>query len=240
MKDLIRYLRIYIIRVVAMLRASRLVLGERVLIIAPHPDDEVIGCAGLIQQCLCNKKQVFVCILTGGEGSHRGCCSISAEELKANRRELAARINKKIALPKENLFMLDFPDGGINLVCKESQCLKDLCIKIVPDSVFIPHQKGEGWPDHIEAGNIVKQITRGTNITLYEYCVWFWYYNVWGLDWKNARLLKMTKHQYQNKLQAIHDYITPLAPCGKPYSGVLPKLFIYGNQWSKELYFKVK
>ena len=37
------------------------------LVIAPHPDDEVIGCAGVIQRTLAAKKRVTVVILTNGD-----------------------------------------------------------------------------------------------------------------------------------------------------------------------------
>ena len=229
-----------LLRLLALFLSSSIDERKDILIIAPHPDDEVIGCSGLIQRTLAAGHQVYICILTGGGASHKGCCSISSNELKSKRRNLAKSIDAQLGLPIENLYMLNFPDGNINKDNIECEKLREVIEKLKPQSIFIPHQKGEGWSDHIEAGNIVKNIIEGTSIHLYEYCVWFWYYNVWGLDWKNARLLKMTKRQHQSKLQAIHDYITPLAPCGKPYSGVLPKVFIHGNQWSKELYFKVK
>lgn len=41
--------------------------GERVLILAPHPDDEVIGCAGVIQQALKAGAKVKIIYLTNGD-----------------------------------------------------------------------------------------------------------------------------------------------------------------------------
>ena len=41
--------------------------NERVLILAPHPDDEVIGCAGVIQQALKAGARVKVVYLTNGD-----------------------------------------------------------------------------------------------------------------------------------------------------------------------------
>ena len=67
-----------------------------------------------------------------------------------------------------------------------------------------------------------------------------WYYNVWNLDYNNARILKMTPAQHQRKLKAIEQYVTPLAPCGKPWSGVLPKAFLKAARWKRELYFKTR
>ncbi len=43
--------------------------GQRILIVAPHPDDEVLACAGLIQQALALGGQVRVVYVTAGDGS---------------------------------------------------------------------------------------------------------------------------------------------------------------------------
>ena len=79
-----------------------------------------------------------------------------------------------------------------------------------------------------------------TDIRLYEYCVWCCYYNTWKIDWKNSQLLNMTKEEHLRKIEAIDKYIYPKAPCGKPWSGGLPNVFIEANYWNKELYFKQK
>ncbi len=42
--------------------------GDRVLIFAPHPDDESLGCAGIIQQARRSGAQVWVVFMTNGDG----------------------------------------------------------------------------------------------------------------------------------------------------------------------------
>ncbi len=237
-KDLIRFLRIQVIHLLVNQKNTLDLTSKSVLIVAPHPDDEVIGCAGLIQQCLDNKQSINVVILTGGSESHAKCCNIDKNVIVENRRNLSKEAAKILGLPLKNLHFLNYQDGSIAFENDGTNKLKELIASVHPNLIFIPH-KGEGWSDHIEAGNIVRKlITDRPEIRLYEYCVWFWYYNARHINWERARLLKMSSTQHHLKLQAMNAYIHPLAPCGKPWSGVLPKIFIKANSWTRELYFK--
>ena len=98
MKDFIRQIRIQIIRIRSCGK-RRLPIKERILIIAPHPDDEVLGCSGLIQRSLKEGKQVDVVILSGGGKSHSGCCSIDEKELIESRRALSRTAAGILGLP---------------------------------------------------------------------------------------------------------------------------------------------
>ena len=46
--------------------------GQRVLILAPHPDDEAIACAGVIQQALKAGAKVKIVYLTNGDHNELG------------------------------------------------------------------------------------------------------------------------------------------------------------------------
>jgi hypothetical protein len=74
-KDLIRYIRIAVLHLLYRLRPA-LRLTDKTVIIAPHPDDEVIGCAGLIQVLVERGTPPHVIILTGGI-MHSPYCSDS-------------------------------------------------------------------------------------------------------------------------------------------------------------------
>ena len=238
MKNLIRYIRLFVLHLLYRCRPSLPIIGNTV-IIAPHPDDEVIGCAGLIQALVEHGTPPHVIILTGGEGSHRGCCDISAEDIIKARRQLTLKAAEILGLPQSHIHCLHYPDGGIDLSHSETERLKVLLHQLSPNALFVPHN-GEGWSDYINVLVIVKELMKCHVVNIYEYCVWMWYYNVWKLDNKNARILKMTPTQHQRKLQAIEEYTKPLAPCGKPWSGVLPKAFLKAARWNRELYFKIR
>lgn len=236
-KDLIRYIRIAVLHLLYRFRPA-LPLVDKTVIIAPHPDDEVIGCAGLIQALVDRGMPPHVIILTGGEGSHRGCCDTSAEEIIAARHQLTLKATATLGLPESHIHCLSYPDGGVAIEHPETERLQTLLSELAPQSVFVPH-RGEGWSDHLQAAEIAKALMEDSSVSIYEYCVWMWYYNVWRLDSRNARLLRMARAQHQRKLQAVDAYVTPLAPCGKPWSGVLPEPFLKAARWSRELYFKV-
>lgn len=238
MKSFIRYIRLFILHFLNSYR-PQLELSENTVIIAPHPDDEVIGCAGLIQALVERNTPPHVIILTGGEGSHRGCCDISADEIIEARHQLTIKAAITLGLPLSNIHCLEYPDGGIDIAHTETEKLKVLLTQLSPKALFLPHN-GEGWSDHINVMGIVKKLMKCHVVNIYEYCVWMWYYNVWKLENKSARILRMTPAQHKRKLQAIEQYVTPLAPCGKPWSGVLPKPFLKAARWNKELYFKTK
>lgn len=210
-----------------------------VLILAPHPDDEVFGCGGLITRLTSEGKWPHIVVMTGGGASHRECCDVAVSDVITARRELTLKAAKELGLPPEYIHFLDFEDGLIgNRPESEVLKLRDFIASLKPDTVFIPH-RGEGWPDHLavrELGlNLVPEST-----AIFEYCVWMWYYRQKHLDWSKASKLKMTHDEYSKKLSAIITYTTACAPCGKPWVGVLPDLFIEANTSETELYFKIK
>lgn len=237
-KDYIRIIRIYIIRLL-LTKSFSDYKNKKYVIFAPHPDDEVFGCSGLIQKLISEGKEVYIIFMTKGESSHNGCCNIDKIVLQNERAKLTYKALNLLGVHKENIFRLSYPDGSVNYNSDETNKLKELISAIKPGAIFVPHD-GEGWNDHIETTNIARKLIKDTGIKLYSYCVWFWYYNVWNIDWKNAFVLSMTDNQHKQKNQAIDTYIYAKAPCGKPYSGVLPKVFVWANKWNKELFFEIK
>lgn len=238
LKECARLLRIKLIQS-RIRKSGGAELRGSILIIAPHPDDEVIGCGGLIARQVAEGRMPHVIVMTGGEGSHRGCCQMTGEEIKDARRGLTRKALAVLGVTEDHIHELGFPDGGIGEGChKEMEKLKALIETLKPETVLVPHW-GEGWLDHVNTAKMVKRMVAG-KAEVWEYCVWMWYYNVWrGLDWKNAAVLTMTPEEHRLKQEAMDAYIRPLAPCGKPWSGVLPEVFVKAHQGKRELYFKV-
>lgn len=106
-----------------LLRLLRLALGLRsrklslapgpVLVIAPHPDDEVLGCGGLIARALQSGQGVSVLFLTDGSASHPGHPALDATSLAALRRREAREAAAVLGLAADRLAFLDLPDGTL-------------------------------------------------------------------------------------------------------------------------------
>jgi len=94
---------------------------DRILILAPHPDDEAIGCAGIIQQALKTGAQVRVVYLTNGD--HNEFAFIVYEKritlrkgefihMGEVRRKEAIKAMKLLGLNENDLIFLGYPDFG--------------------------------------------------------------------------------------------------------------------------------
>lgn len=89
-----------------------------ILIVAPHPDDEVLGAGGLIQKVVKARKQVYIVFLTNGDANKETFRShirlpvtpTSFRKLGQIRHLEALRADKHLGIPASNLFFLSFPD----------------------------------------------------------------------------------------------------------------------------------
>lgn len=95
--------------------------NARVWILSPHPDDEVLGCGGLLKRCADQKTPVKIAFLTNGDGSrttqiaHRLRGFPAPHDLFsiAQTRQIEAlSAARTLGLSEENLEFLGFPDGG--------------------------------------------------------------------------------------------------------------------------------
>lgn len=98
--------------------------GGRVLIIAPHPDDETLGAGGLVQQALERGAEVFVVLMTTGDASemallYGGAVRRTPAEYRGlglqRVRESAAALGV-LGVSPDHLFSLGYPNGGLDLL----------------------------------------------------------------------------------------------------------------------------
>ena len=80
------------------------------LILAPHPDDESLGCGGLIATCVRAGRLPLVVVLTDGAGSHPGSSAFPPDRLRAVRAEEVRAAVGCLGLPPGRVVFLNEPD----------------------------------------------------------------------------------------------------------------------------------
>lgn len=112
-----------------------------VLVIAPHPDDEILGVGGTIAKRVMNRENVYVCVVTkAGEPLFR-------TELVEQARKECREADKYLGV--KETFFLDFPAVRLEEVprFKLNAGLMQVVQKTKPDEVYIPH-RGDMQLDH--------------------------------------------------------------------------------------------
>ena len=141
-----------------------------VLVLAPHPDDECIGCGGAL--CLHAKKndRISVIFLTSGE---LGLKHLPEPEAWAIR-EAEARAAAKI-LGISDLAFLRCSDWTLaDDLQKAADLLRPILVRTKPELIYLPHPN-DGHPDHQATLPILRAAWENTGLSapqLRAYEVW--------------------------------------------------------------------
>lgn len=143
--------------------------GETIIILAPHIDDDIIGCGGAILKYLSENKDIYIVYLTnsGKQGSKPEKSKV-VEERKAEAINVAYALNLK----KEKLFFLNGEDGDLINSNIDNE-VKNIINSVKPDTIFMPSFL-DSHNDHFAVTKMlwnlnVKNSNLFTNINLYLY-----------------------------------------------------------------------
>lgn len=116
-------------------------ISMNILIVAPHPDDEVLGCGGTIAKYVSQGHDVFVCVVT------KGCEPLFAKDEVNKVRQECHEADKFLGV--REIIFLDFPAAMLEKVerYKLNDALVNTIQDIKPDVVYIPH-RGDMQLDH--------------------------------------------------------------------------------------------
>ena len=113
-------------------------MQKRVLTVAAHPDDEVLGCGGSMARHVTDGDEVFVIFMADGVGARSSIKRLNNNELKERKQ---AAFSACGILGVKNLHFLDFPDNRMDTLplLDIIQPLERLIDEIKPDIVYTHH-----------------------------------------------------------------------------------------------------
>ncbi|MFJ7280976.1 PIG-L deacetylase family protein [Kitasatospora sp. NPDC098663] len=187
----------------------------RVLVVAAHPDDEVLGFGGTIAVLAAAGIRVRLVSVTDGEASHPHSNTAAARNLAAIRtRELREALARLGAADVQSV-ALGMPDGKVTrheqeLSSRLAELLRDCDLCVAPFSQDL-------HPDHEAAGRAALAAGAARGVAVWEYPVWAWHWAAPGdgrLPWHRAARLPLPFAALERKRAALACFHSQIEPLG--------------------------
>jgi LmbE family N-acetylglucosaminyl deacetylase len=165
------------------------------LVLAPHPDDETLGCGATIARKRALGTHVHVAIAADGRYAQKASDVISVAEMAEIRAHEATAACRRLGVDSSDLTQLQYEDTRLqqrfdSLV----EQLITLVVEVAPDEVLMV-SRWDHHPDHRtlnEAARAALSIVRFAG-RVAEYPVWYWVDGPW-LGLSERPLLKRAGH----------------------------------------------
>jgi len=128
---------------------------QKILVVAAHPDDEILGCGGTMKLLSENENEVFVCIVTEGSTAQ-----YAGDTIKYSKKIDECRAANKVLGVKEVIF-LDQPDMRLEKVdhVDLNKVIEDVFKTLQPNIVFT-HTNTDVNLDHSIVNRSLEVISR--------------------------------------------------------------------------------
>lgn len=219
---------------------------SRLVVVAPHPDDEVLACGGLLAMRAERGLPTLVIAVTDGEASHNhtdneGLAHLGAS-LGAN---LGARRAKEscagllvLGVPRACVVRLGIADGNA------SDCISEIARKlqalVKPSDVLVTTWCLDGHPDHESVSQAAMQACLIAGCRLLQAPVWMWH---WAepddsrVPWGDLVALNLPDYAIAAKQRALAQHRSQLAERGSLGPVLMPSIVERASR-SQEFYFQ--
>ncbi len=150
------------------------------LIVAPHPDDETLGCGGTVALLLREHCEVNFIFVSDGAMSHPNSKKYPAAKLRDLREKEAIKAVRILGGCKENIEFLALPDRNVPSCGRPYfESLVRFMIRhierLAPQTVFVPWQN-DPHPDHQASWQILSEAISRLSVKprLLQYPIWLW------------------------------------------------------------------
>jgi LmbE family N-acetylglucosaminyl deacetylase len=216
------------------------------LVLAPHPDDETLGCGATIMRKLAAGAPVNVVVAADGRYAYPSS-DLSVDALIEIREEEARRACAILGLPDTSITFLRFEDLRL---ADHRGLLRDrlfpLFEMIRPEEILVTSAI-DNHPDHRVLAELARELVQTRRdrvpVVLYEYPVWFWDPRIWRVrDLRELRPrivrteeFRMRKHE---AIAAYRSQVTNMIAGAGP--APLRKGFVRQFLQPEEIFFEVR
>lgn len=145
------------------------------LVVAPHADDESLGCGGIISLARKYGQTVYILLLSDGVLSHPNSMEFPKDKLRETRENELLEAASFLGVEAENIIFCRYPDrnvpnkssdGFADAVANMSKMLSIL----KPQSIFVPWRR-DPHSDHRAAFDLIMAAEK-EHAKIYEYPIW--------------------------------------------------------------------
>ncbi len=211
---------------------------SRLVVVAPHPDDEILACGGLLAWQARRGGDCLVLAVTDGEASHGVPDPEAGARLAAARRAESAAGLLQLGLSADRVGRLALPDGEVSLYLETLAAhLRQL---LRPGDRVISTWREDGHPDHEATALATAAACRDRGCALLEAPVWMWHWAAPGDDrvpWQRLHRFALPQDIRARKVAALSAHLTQLTSRSPDEPAVLGPAIIERNARAFEYFF---
>ncbi|SAK40799.1 1D-myo-inositol 2-acetamido-2-deoxy-alpha-D-glucopyranoside deacetylase [Caballeronia catudaia] len=187
--------------------------GGRAVVVAPHPDDEILGTGGLLARLSEISRNILIVAVTDGTASHPNSPEWPPERL-ARVRPLETRAAlQRLRLRHVQVVRLGLQDGEPGRI---DAGLSGLLSKhLQPGDIVFTTWRYDGHPDHEAAGRAVHAAAEALELPCVEVPLWTWHWaspDDTRVPWSRARRIVLDGATHARKLRAVQAFRSQLEP----------------------------
>ncbi|WP_102960057.1 PIG-L deacetylase family protein [Mangrovicella endophytica] len=152
--------------------------ARRILVVAPHPDDESLGCGGLIHELARRGARFHILFVTDGGASHLNSASWPRQRLAAARESEALEALRRLGVDDHDATFLHLPDAAMprpDSTAGMAASAETTAVlgSFLPDLVLLPWRR-DPHCDHRDSWHLVTSAIAATDrpVTVWEYAIW--------------------------------------------------------------------
>lgn len=135
--------------------------ARRILVVAPHPDDEAIGAWGLMRKLRRTGATIKVLVVTDGGASHPGSIAWPVNRLVAARRRETLGAMRELRLQRSAIRFLGLPDGGLSEAPEHiALSIRKAVLRGPPCDLIVGPDRGDQHADHHAVAQAIALVPR--------------------------------------------------------------------------------